>query len=154
MTLGEYQRKREFTETPEPEGKGGRASQGRFVVQKHDASHLHYDFRLELPEKISGGKVVLKSWAVPKGPPTKKKEKRLAIAVEDHPTAYLNFEGTIPEGHYGAGTVEIWDSGTFKLLDRRADLLEFELTGQKLRGKYSLVHPQKFEKDNWLLIKN
>ncbi|MCG2686236.1 3'-phosphoesterase [Candidatus Parcubacteria bacterium] len=154
MTLGEYQRKRKFTETTEPEGKGVRASRNRFVVQKHQATRLHYDFRLELPEEISGGEIVLKSWAVPKGPPMKKGEKRLAVMVEDHPVAYLNFEGTIPEGHYGAGTVEIWDSGTFKLLERRSDLLEFELAGQKLSGKYSLVHPQKFEKDSWLLIKN
>jgi len=154
VILKEYRQKREFSATPEPEGKSSETSRNRFVVQKHDASHLHYDFRLELPEKISGGEVVLKSWAVPKGPPTKKKEKRLAIAVEDHPVAYLNFEGIIPEGHYGAGTVEIWDSGTFKLLKRRPDLLEFELAGQKLQGKYTLIHPKTFEKDNWLLIKN
>ena len=154
MSLTEYRKKRKLAATPEPEGKSGGTNQSRFVVQKHQATRLHYDFRLELPEEISGGEIVLKSWAVPKGPPMKRGEKRLAVMVEDHPVAYLDFEGIIPEGHYGAGTVKIWDSGTFKLLERRLDLLEFELVGQKLQGKYSLVHPQKFEGDNWLLIKN
>lgn len=112
---------------------------------------MHYDFRLE----IDG---VLKSWAVPKGPPTEPKEKRLAIKVEDHPLAYGNFEGTIPEGQYGAGTVEIWDSGTFSPLDGadpldqlNAGKLSFVLNGKRLKGHYVLVRT-KFGPNSWLLM--
>jgi len=122
-------------------------------VQKHAASTLHYDFRLELPEDISGGKVVLKSWAVPKGVPTEKGIKRLAITTEDHPVGYLDFAGEIPEGEYGAGTVEIWDTGTFELKNREEDRYEFVLHGEKLTGAYALIHPAKFKTNNWLLLK-
>src|SRR5688572_33305985 len=112
MSLREYKRKRDFKKTAEPRGKR-EAAKGknirRFVVQKHAASRLHYDFRLE----IDG---TLKSWAVPKGIPFKKGEKRLAVEVEDHPVSYIDFEGTIPKGQYGGGTVMVWDQGTFESL--------------------------------------
>ena len=137
----------------EPEAKISRSKKGelKFVVQKHQASHLHYDFRLEL-----GG--VLKSWAVPKGVPLKSGEKHLAIRVEDHSLEYAAFEGTIPEGHYGAGTVEIWDAGTYFLLGAEKLLeeghLDFVLHGKKLKGRFSLIKMKnQGQKDNWLLIK-
>ncbi len=117
----------------------------RFVVQKHNASHLHYDFRLEMDG-------VLKSWAIPKGPQTETGIKRLAVEVEDHETSYINFEGTIPKGGYGAGTVEIWDQGTYTLKSRKTDKLVFTLNGHKLKGDYTLVRFK--EGKNWLLLKN
>jgi len=115
----------------------------RFVVHRHQARQLHYDFRLE----IDGA---LKSWAVPKGPPTEPGVRRLAVQVPDHPLEYASFSGVIPEGSYGAGTVEIWDEGDYQLLDRSADRLTFELQGKKLTGGYSLVHTGA---KNWILLK-
>jgi DNA ligase D-like protein (predicted 3'-phosphoesterase) len=117
---------------------------GKFVVQKHDATHLHYDFRLEMDE-------VLKSWAIPKEPPTEPNIKRLAVEVEDHPVSYMTFEGTIPEGEYGAGTVEIWDKGTYTLRSRNKNKIVFALQGERLVGDYVLV---RFKEDkNWLFFK-
>lgn len=115
----------------------------RFVIQKHQATHLHYDLRLEMDS-------VLKSWAVPKEPPTKSGVKRLAVQVEDHALDYINFEGRIPEGMYGAGTVEIWDKGIYTLRTRTENKIEFTLQGSKLKGDYVLI---RFKNKNWLLIK-
>jgi len=115
-----------------------------YVIQQHNATHLHYDLRLE----IDG---VLKSWAVPKTPPTESGVKRLAVQVEDHPIEYATFEGTIPEGQYGAGTVEIWDRGEYVMKERSEDKLIFEIKGNKLKGLYCLV---RFKgKENWLFFK-
>lgn len=143
MGLEEYRRKREFRGTPEPMGEEGGDGGNRFVVQKHQSSHLHYDFRLEMEG-------VLKSWAVPKGVPIEPGVRRLAVQVEDHPIEYIDFAGTIPEGEYGAGTVEIWDKGHFKLDKRAPGQLEFALKGEKLAGDYVLIHT---DGNNWLLIK-
>ena len=118
---------------------------GRFVVQEHHASRLHWDFRLEMDG-------VLKSWAVPKTPPTRPGVRRLAVAVEDHELDYISFEGTIPEGEYGAGSVEIWDKGTYDIESKKPEKLVFELHAERMRGRYTLVHFT--EKDeNWLLFK-
>src|SRR5699024_2225677 len=127
-----------------------------FVIQKHQATNLHYDFRLE----IDG---VLKSWAIPKGPSTDPKDKRMAIPTEDHPLAYADFEGKIPEDQYGGGTVLVWDNGTYKDISNdsgnlakayKDGVLEIELKGQKIKGGYSLVKMDSGEqKGNWLLIK-
>ena len=114
-----------------------------FVVHRHQARHLHYDFRLE-------AEGVLKSWAVPKGVPIEFGVRRLAIQVEDHPLDYIDFTGEIPEGEYGAGTVEIWDRGKFKFRKKEHDRLEFTLMGKKLIGDYVLIHTKG---KNWLLIK-
>jgi DNA ligase D-like protein (predicted 3'-phosphoesterase) len=144
MILEEYYKKRDFSKTTEPKGiKAESKDKKIFVVQKHDASHLHYDLRLE----IEG---ILKSWAIPKTPPEKEGEKRLAVQTEDHPIEYANFEGTIPEGQYGAGTVEIWDKGYFlpeKIGDKE---IIFELNGKKMKGKFALV---RFKDKNWLFFK-
>src|SRR6202142_1781282 len=132
MALEEYKRKRRFEETPEPPPKVESKAGHRFVVQKHAATRLHYDFRLEMEG-------VLKSWAVPKGPSLDPADKRLAMQVEDHPVSYFDFEGTIPEGNYGAGTVMVWDVGTWEPLGnpsetlRKGDL-KFSLNGEKLKG--------------------
>ncbi len=149
MTLDEYEKRRDFSKTGEPAG--GVAESGNvFVIQKHDASSLHYDFRLQI-----GG--VLKSWAVPKGPSTDPSVKRLAIPTEDHPIDYADFEGTIPEGEYGAGTVIVWDTGTYRNLKEKSMEETYEdgrisvwLEGEKLKGGYSLV---KTGDERWLLIK-
>ena len=117
-----------------------------FVIQKHNSSHLHYDFRLEFDG-------VLKSWAIPKEPPKEKGVKRLAIEVEDHSLDYANFEGEIKEG-YGKGTVKIWDRGTFNLIKKTPKEIEFELKGKKLKGKYVLLKTNfKDNKKNWLFFK-
>jgi len=141
--LKEYQAKRDFEKTSEPSGKKQAGGKSRFVVQKHQASHLHYDFRLEMDG-------VLKSWAVPKGVPLEPGVKRLAVQVEDHPMEYINFAGRIPEGEYGAGSVEIWDRGEFKLDRKAPGQLEITLAGKKLSGGYVLIHT---DGKNWLLIK-
>jgi bifunctional non-homologous end joining protein LigD len=153
-TLDVYRQKRDFKSTSEPKGRKGRKSGHSFVIQKHDATRLHYDFRLEMDG-------VLKSWAVTRGPSLVPTEKRLAVHVEDHPLAYGDFEGTIPKGEYGGGTVIVWDRGTWKPLGdaRKAYAkghLEFELDGEKLHGRWHLVrmHGKPGEKrENWLLIK-
>lgn len=153
MPLKIYKQKRNFKKTPEPSGKQLKTKKSKriFVVQKHRASHLHYDFRLEL------GKVLL-SWAVPKGPSKNSKIKRLAVHVEDHPVSYASFEGTIPEGEYGAGTVEIWDQGTWENVDKypkkayKSGNLTFILYGKKLTGAWKLIQLKNNPK-NWLLFK-
>ena len=115
-----------------------------YVIQKHSATHLHYDLRLEMDN-------VLKSWAIPKEPPTSACIKRLAIQVEDHPVEYATFEGIIPEGEYGAGTVEIWDKGSYNLVDRKKDKLVIEINGGKLKGIYVLVRFK--DPKDWLFFK-
>jgi len=151
--LREYREKREFEKTPEPAGAPQKAGRNRFVVQKHDASHLHYDFRLEMPELPDSDVWVLKSWAVPKGIPTGQGVKHLAVAVEDHPVDYIDFEGTIPAGSYGAGTVEIWDSGSYQLIKRTPKEFEFVLKGKLLNGRYVLIQTSWKGQDNWLIFK-
>jgi len=149
-SLAEYQRKRDFTKTAEPRGAPDPSGKNRFVVQKHWATRLHYDFRLEMEG-------VLVSWAIPKGPTLNPAERRLAAHVEDHPVSYYDFEGTIPKGEYGGGTVMVWDWGTFELEEstpaeslRRGEV-KFRLHGARLTGRYTLVRTRS-EKD-WLLIK-
>lgn len=157
--LERYHAKRDFARTSEPAGAGGApaASSGPdcvYVIQKHHAGHLHYDLRLE-----SGG--VLKSWAVPKGPSLDPADRRLAVEVEDHPLDYAGFEGAIPEGEYGAGSVIVWDRGTFRpqgeasfeaMLEKGA--VKIEIAGEKLAGGFALVRTRfAGKKNNWLLIK-
>src|ERR1700689_873734 len=148
MSLQEYRRKRDFEKTVEPKGqRSPKASQYRFVIQKHAASHLHYDFRLELDG-------TLKSWAVPKGVPFAKGEKRLAVQVEDHPLDYMDFEGTIRKGQYGGGTGMVWDRGTFEALsaspmkELEGGKLHFILHGKKLNGEWYLVRLR--DEKQWL----
>jgi bifunctional non-homologous end joining protein LigD len=117
-----------------------------FVVQEHNASHLHWDFRLEM----NGS---LRSWAIPKQPPVRVGLKRLAIEVENHPLSYANFEGKIPEGEYGAGTVKIWDKGNYELLDEKEEKIVFELHGEKMKGKYVLVKTKYQNQKSWLLFR-
>lgn len=117
-----------------------------FVVQKHNASHLHYDFRLSM----NG---VLKSWAIPKQPSKDSKVRRLAIQVEDHPLSYANFEGTIEEGHYGAGKVKIWDKGRYSLIEKSRNKIVVDLEGKRLKGKYALVKFAKSGGKNWLFFR-
>src|SRR5438045_8270428 len=150
--LAKYNAKRDFAKTKEPTGKPGRAEGNSFMVQKHAASRLHFDFRLELDG-------VLKSWAVTKGPSLNPEDKRLAVRTEDHPLSYATFEGTIPKGQYGGGTVMLWDEGTWEPKgDPRAGLqkghLSFTLHGERLKGDWDLVRMHGDEKkENWLLIK-
>lgn len=171
MALEAYHKKRKFSKTPEPRGKIEKAKKNpkkdealKFCVQKHLASHLHYDFRLELEG-------VLKSWPIPKGPSLNPTDKRLAMMVEDHPLDYITFEGSIPEGEYGAGDVIVWDIGAYAYDDKlsrkenekilmdglKKGHLDFTLFGKKLKGRFSLIkiRGNKFsKKDNaWLLIK-
>ena len=143
MNLKEYREKRDFSQTSESRGELAGNESSRFVVHRHQARHLHYDLRLEMEG-------VLKSWAVPKGVPVEPGVRRLAVQVEDHPIDYIDFAGEIPEGQYGAGTVEIWDSGQFELSQKAPDRLEFALRGNKLSGDYVLVQT---DGKNWLLIK-
>lgn len=160
LSLNEYKKKRDFRRTREPApGKAARTSAGPliFCVQKHAASHLHYDLRLEMQG-------VLKSWAVPKGPSMNPADRRLAMKVEDHPLEYANFEGTIPEGNYGAGTVELWDRGEYRPvggLPPEEQLAEgklvFQLEGRRLRGEFALVRMKqktRGKSEPWLLLKH
>lgn len=162
MSLLVYNKKRNFRNTPEPpDNKQKPLSKLAFVVHRHKASHLHYDFRLEI-----GG--VLKSWAIPKGPSLNSKDKRLAIMVEDHPYNYKDFEGIIPEGNYGAGIVEIWDKGELSDIDNspknmaeknlndglKSGNIKFTLNGKKLKGEFALVKIKSYSKNGWLLIKH
>ncbi len=162
MALTTYKHKRSFDKTPEPTGGKAKDGELRFVVQKHDATRLHYDFRLEM-----GG--VLKSWAVPKGPSLDPTVRRLAMEVEDHPYDYRNFEGIIPEGNYGAGTVIVWDEGTYTPIENirgkkdqekyllkqlKEGSLKFVLHGKKLRGEFALVKTKGMGENSWLLIKH
>lgn len=161
MSLNKYQSKRRFEDTPEPAGAekpGG--DKLIFVVQRHHARQLHYDFRLELDG-------ALKSWAVPKGPSLNPKDKRLAMMVEDHPIDYATFEGDIPAGNYGAGHVEVWDHGTYEPIDEKGELItakefgrnlldgniKFRMKGSLLKGDFALVNMKKDGK-TWLLIKH
>lgn len=144
MSLKEYDRKRDFKKTTEPKSEASSKPGNTYVIHKHAASHLHYDLRLEMDG-------TLKSWAVPKEPPTAKGVRRLAVQVEDHPLAYANFEGTIPEGQYGAGKVEIWDKGTYDLIDRKEDKLIVDIHGQRLKGEYVLVRLKTGK--NWIFFK-
>jgi bifunctional non-homologous end joining protein LigD len=158
MALTEYWKKRDFNKTKEPSGKKAKAKRKAkelsFVIQKHDASHLHYDFRLEFDG-------VLKSWAVPKGPSLDPHDKRLAMEVEDHPLDYASFEGVIPAGEYGGGDVIVWDRGTWEC--ENGDIatalkkgnLKFSLKGEKLGGSWALVRTGRpSRKPQWLLIKH
>ena len=153
-SLNAYEAKRNFAETPEPPPKrksSGKRQAPLFVIQKHQASHLHYDFRLEMDG-------VLKSWAVPKGPPFTRAERRLAMWVEDHPLDYANFEGIIAPGNYGAGTVMVWDTGTYEVMDGNFNQgkLHLMLHGKKLKGEWILVRSRKGDdeaKQPWFLIK-
>lgn len=155
MALEKYTEKRNFKNTPEPEARAKKGGRNRFVVQEHHASRLHWDFRLEMTENKDSGQIVLKSWAIPKGVPEKINDKRLAVEVEDHPVDYINFEGIIPEGSYGAGTVKIWDSGDYEPIKRDDNLVEFILRGKKLKGRYTLVKTRGYGgKNSWLIIKN
>lgn len=163
MSLSKYNSKRNFAVTNEPQGKTTKTEVSlRFVVQRHAATRLHYDFRLELDG-------VLKSWAIPKGPSLHPEDKRLAMMVEDHPYEYRTFEGSIPKGNYGAGEVEIWDEGTYHplitknkkedekelLKELNAGSLKFVLKGKKLKGEFALVKIKNDDKGNaWLLIKH
>jgi len=161
VSLEQYNKKRNFGETSEPEGKEAKEQKEHiFVVQRHHASHLHYDFRLELAG-------TLKSWAVPKGPSLNPKDRRLAMAVEDHPVSYATFDGDIPEGNYGAGHVDVWDHGTYEPINEDGEVIsfgdfyknliagsiKFRMNGKQLKGDFALVKMQR-DKKSWLLIKH
>jgi len=148
MSLKKYKGKRDFSKTPEPKESKKKGKELAYVIQRHDASHLHYDLRLEQ----SG---VLKSWAIPKLPPQEEGVKRLAVETEDHPLGYEDFEGIIPEGEYGAGKVEIWDKGSYCSLEVMPSKIIFEIRGKKLKGRYCLIKlkPQDAKDNNWLFFK-
>ena len=158
-SLKDYQEKRDFKRTPEPAGDRGPGSREPiFVIQKHAARRLHYDFRLE----VDG---VLKSWAIPKGPSTDPQDKRLAVPTEDHPLAYAGFEGVIPAGEYGGGTVLVWDTGTYRnLTEKKGEAIPMGqavahghvkvwLEGNKLKGGYALTRFKTGKDESWLLVK-
>ena len=152
MGLAEYKRKRKFNETPEPAGEVKDGGGNTFVIQKHHATRLHYDFRLEMEG-------VLRSWAVPKGPSLNPGEKRLAMLTEDHPIDYGGFEGVIPKGNYGAGKVIIWDNGTYEMVDPatpeigwKKGKFHFVLHGKKLKGEWVLVRGSRDPKQ-WIFFK-
>jgi len=152
MGLEEYKSKRRFNETPEPEGKVKAASGYTFVIQKHRATRLHYDFRLEMEG-------VLRSWAIPKGPSFNPADKRLAVQTEDHPMDYGGFEGVIPKGNYGAGKVIVWDNGTYEMVDPETPekgwakgKFHFVLKGKKLKGEWVLVRGSRQPKE-WIFFK-
>ena len=152
MGLEEYKRKRRFSETPEPEGKVKTTRGNSFVIQKHRATRLHYDFRLEMEG-------VLRSWAIPKGPSFNPNDKRLAVLTEDHPMDYGGFEGVIPKGNYGAGNVILWDNGTYEMVDPETPekgwskgKFHIILKGKKLRGEWVLVRGSRSEKE-WIFFK-
>ena len=162
MALTLYKKKRSFSKTPEPTGGTAEKDELKFVIQKHAASRLHYDFRLEM-------KGVLKSWAVPKGPSLNPADKRLAMMVEDHPYDYKDFEGIIPKGNYGAGTVIVWDEGSYTALDvdgtkaeqekqllkqLKAGSIKIKMSGKKLKGEFALVKIKSKDDNAWLLIKH
>ena len=158
--LADYEAKRDFRRTAEPKGKGRARRKGAplFVIQKHDATSLHYDFRIEADG-------VLKSWAVPKGPSLDPREKRLAMPTEDHPMEYGDFEGVIPEGEYGAGAVIVWDTGTYRNMTQRdgeeilvedaveAGHVRIWLEGKKLEGGWALTRVSKGQRPRWILVK-
>lgn len=147
--LEEYKRKRDFSKTKEPkaEAKKPMAKGLIYSIQKHSATHLHYDLRLE-----RNG--VLKSWAIPKEPPKTKGEKRLAVETEDHPIGYAFFSGKIPEGNYGAGKVEVWDRGTYSIIEEHANDMVIKINGRKLKGEYVLVKTKMGNNPrNWLFFK-
>ena len=158
-SLKEYQEKRDFKRTPEPAGgRGPGSGEPIFVIQKHAARHLHYDFRLEMDG-------VLKSWAIPKGPSTDPRDKRLAVPTEDHPLEYAGFEGVIPEGEYGGGTVLVWDTGIYRNLTEKKGAaipmgqglahghVKVWLEGRKLKGGYALTRFRTGKDESWLLVK-
>ena len=148
MPLTKYKAKRDLKKSGEPEAKIKSSRKSIFTIHRHDASHLHWDLRLEINK-------VLKSWAVPKEPPTTKGVKRLAIQVEDHPLSYATFEGTILKGNYGAGEVKIWDKGSFELIEKTKGKIEFKLQGKKMKGSFVLIktnYGKKPEK-RWLFFK-
>lgn len=158
MATSEYEKKRDFDKTPEPEQGGSPSARPIFVIQEHQASTHHYDFRIEAGD-------ALKSWSVPKGPSTDPQDKRLAVPTEDHPLAYADFEGVIPEGEYGAGTVMVWDRGTYEnVTEKDGETVPVTealanghllicLYGEKLKGGYALQRIGSGDDERWLLIK-